>query len=522
MTFRSDIRCNPGALPRTTDRVSDQTAAACNPAWRDQTMNNRKENDPHLLTNVIKMLAAMIDQKGDYIWGHAERVAGNCVRFARHVGWSKQEVDCMYLAGLLHDFGMIYVPRDIICKPGALNDLEMGIVRAHPLQAERILACVPMFTPVLPIIRHHHELYDGSGYPDGLAGEQIPAGSRMLSLIDSYEAMIAPRAHRGAMTPIEAQQFILDDRTRFDPGLASAFVDFLRQRPDISDGIKKERTSIQVSDAVQEIVRQMRQGDIELPVLPRVVAMIGRAMNDPNTTMEEIARYIERDSVLSVKMITVGNSSVYRGTETFTSVRQVVTRLGLKQVQSIVTAVATRNLYKSKDTSFRALMEKLWLHSLVCACAARTIAARLRLDDPERFFLLGVLHDIGMVLLLSALEKLLRPSEFYDLDTIAAAAREYHTGVGAALLQHWKFPNDYARVAEQHERTRFSENTPRDVLVINLADAMAGKMGYAVFNEPECEVWELESARILDIRADTFLTIIDETKAIVQECVRVF
>lgn len=485
-------------------------------------MNSRKQHDPQLLTAVIKMLAAMIDQKGDYIWGHAERVAGNCVRFARHVGLPKQEIDRMYLAGLLHDFGMIYVPRDIICKPGALNNLETGIVRAHPLQAERILAHVPAFTSVIPIIRHHHECYDGSGYPDGLVGEQIPAGSRMLSLIDSYEAMIAPRAHRGAMMPAEAQQYILDDRTRFDPRLADAFVNFLRQQPDVSDGIRKERTSVQVGDAVQEIVRQMRQGDIELPVLPRVVAMIGRAMNDPNATMEEIARYIERDSVLSVKMITVGNSSIYRGAECFTSVRQVVTRLGLRQVQSIVTAVATRNLYKSKDRSFRALMEKLWLHSLVCACAARTIAGRLRLDDPERFFLLGLLHDIGMVLLLSALEKLLRPSEFYDLDSIAAAAREYHTGVGAALLQHWKFPNDYARVAEQHERTHFSENTPRDVLVINLANAMAGTLGYPLFRMPECELWELDSARILDIRADTFLTIIDETKVVVQECVRVF
>ncbi len=475
------------------------------------------------MSEILRMLSTMIDQKGEYIWGHAERVAGNCVKFAKQLDLPKGETDRIYLAALLHDIGMIYIPPDIIHKPDKLSDKEMDVIRQHPLIAEKILAPISVFKEVVPIIRHHHEFYDGSGYPDGLQKDEIPIGSRILCLIDSYEAMIAPRAHRPPMSSEAALGFITEHvRKRFDPVLSRSFRDFIKSTPSIPAEIEKEHTTIEMRNAIRDIVQKLKHGEIEMPVLPKVIGEIQRVINDPHSTSDDLSRLIERDAVVSVKMITVCNSSVYRGAEAFTTVRQAVTRLGITQVNSIITALASRNLYRTNNKKFRKMMEQLWLHSLATAYAARALGRKLGSDDPERLFLMGLLHDIGMTLLIKALEEMLHPDEEHDLKSVIKAIKEFHTSVGAALLDRWKFPKDFARVAEQHEGPHFFETTLNDVLIVNIANTLAGTLGYRMFDDEEQDLWQLESIQLLKMKPDIVFGVTETTEEIMKESAGVF
>ncbi len=487
-------------------------------------MTTQKVPDTKIFSEVLKMLVSMIDLKGDYIWGHAERVANNCVQFAKHIALPKRDSDRIYLAALLHDIGMIYIPLDIIKKPSRLDEGEMTVIRDHPLTAEKVLAPMSIFKDVIPIIRHHHEFFDGSGYPHGLRRDEIPIGSRLLCIIDSYEAMIAPRAHRPAMTPEQAlEQIKKDSGRKFDGKLIREFEAFLQSTPSVSNGIALEQKTIRIRDAVQDIVQKMRQGEMDMPVLPKVVGEIQRVINRPDTNIDAVAQAIEKDAVISVKMITVCNSSVYRGTELFTTVRQAVTRLGMKQVNSIIMTLSTRNLYRTANRQMRGLMEKLWMHSLATAYGARTLAQQLKFEDPERLFLMGLLHDIGMILLIKAIEEMGEQVQSIDMDSIAETLREFHTSIGAALLQRWKFPKDFMRVAEMHEGPHYFESTPREVLVVNVANHLSREIGYPMFaDQEEQEIWDLEATKLLDIKPDILFALTERCTEIMSENGRMF
>ncbi len=484
----------------------------------------QKANGSKIYSEIITMLVTMIEEKGDYISGHSERVAGNCSRFAKSLGLSKNELDRIYLAALLYDIGMIYIPANIIQKPSALTEDEMAIIRMHPAMAARILSPIGIFKGIVPLIRHHHELYDGTGYPDGLKQHSIPLGSRILCLVDSYEAMIAPRAHRPALTSSEALDFISRHAgKRFDPDLARQFIEFIRSNPDVSAGIKKEKKSQDIREVVIDIVRKLKKGEIVMPVLPKVVSQIQQVINRPDSTTEDLARIVERDGVISVKLIAIGNSSVYRGAETFTSVRQAITRLGFKQTNSIITAIAARNLYRTPVNQCMKMMERLWLHSLATAYCARELGHRLGQDDPEKLFLQGLLHDIGMTLLLKAIGEMPTRENVFEKHVIHETLKEFHPRVGGALLQQWHFPKDFIRVAEQHENQQFFDTTPTDILIVHFANRFACKTGYPVFDDEDSgELWEQESAKLLQLSPDTLFSVTERVTEIMQDSAAMF
>ncbi|MGC8960770.1 MAG: HD-GYP domain-containing protein, partial [Chloroflexia bacterium] len=125
-----------------------------------------------------------------------------------------------HLAGLLHDIGKIGIRDAILYKPGPLDEEEYRRVQEHPVLAAQILSPIPGLRKVVPIVLHHHERYDGSGYPDRLAGEAIPVGARILAVVDAFEAMTSVRAYRPAFTPKEALEKLVRGRgSQFDPAL---------------------------------------------------------------------------------------------------------------------------------------------------------------------------------------------------------------------------------------------------------------------------------------------------------------
>jgi len=163
-------------------------------------------------------LAQVLEARDHLTANHSNRTAELVSRIARRMGLSESEQRTMFLAATLHDIGKIGVPEHILTKPGKLTSEEMAVMRTHPVIAAEILERISGMQEVAKIVRHHHERWDGTGYPDGLTGEEIPLGSRILALADTVEAMCAHRHYRG---PKPAQDILVEIRrctgTQFDP-----------------------------------------------------------------------------------------------------------------------------------------------------------------------------------------------------------------------------------------------------------------------------------------------------------------
>ena len=180
--------------------------------------------------NSIMAIANTIDVKDAYTSGHSFRVARCSVAIARKLGWSEEEVQNLHYIALLHDIGKIGIPDAILNKPTQLAEEEFNIIKKHPLVGNEILKDIHMIEHVAEGALYHHEHYDGSGYPYGLKGEDIPICARIVCIADSYDAMTSNRVYRSKLKEEEViAEFESNSGTQFDPELAELFVGMLKE-----------------------------------------------------------------------------------------------------------------------------------------------------------------------------------------------------------------------------------------------------------------------------------------------------
>ena len=176
------------------------------------------------LFGLVRCLTASLDARDPYTWGHSERVARMGVCLARQLRLAEAEVNDLYLSGLLHDIGKIGVRDDVLRKPGPLTDEERAQVEKHPVLGDTIVSHVAYLAPVRPGIRHHHERFDGHGYPDRLAGESIPRMARILAVADGLDAMLSERPYRKGMPPARVEEILREGAGKqWDPAVVAAF-----------------------------------------------------------------------------------------------------------------------------------------------------------------------------------------------------------------------------------------------------------------------------------------------------------
>ncbi|MFZ5811350.1 MAG: HD-GYP domain-containing protein [Thermodesulfobacteriota bacterium] len=183
---------------------------------------------PLVVHQMAESLGWAIDAKDPCTWSHSEDVARIARLLALAMGLTRDTAEIVHVAGHLHDIGKIGVPDRVLLKSGPLSEDEWTVVRAHPVMGARIVSPIARMneTGVTAMILHHHERYDGRGYPDGLAGDEIPLGARILSVADSLSAMLQKRPYREARFFAAAHEEILRCRgTQFDPGVVDAFTD---------------------------------------------------------------------------------------------------------------------------------------------------------------------------------------------------------------------------------------------------------------------------------------------------------
>ncbi len=175
--------------------------------------------------DTIHVLANAMDARDPYTHGHSQRVAIYSKDIAEELGWGEEEREKLEMAALLHDIGKIGIRDSILLKKGRLTDEEYREIQKHPVISAKILEPFEMFAEIIPWVKHHHERYDGRGYPDGLKGENVPIGSRIIAVADTFDAMTSHRAYRRGLPPEVAIDTILKERgSQFDPEMAEAFV----------------------------------------------------------------------------------------------------------------------------------------------------------------------------------------------------------------------------------------------------------------------------------------------------------
>jgi diguanylate cyclase (GGDEF)-like protein/putative nucleotidyltransferase with HDIG domain len=195
-------------------------------------LERSREELQQLYTSTVESLALAIDAKDRYTKEHIQRVRGIAVSIARELGLTGNDLKAVETGALLHDIGKLAVPEQILTKPGRLTEEEFEKMKTHPDMGARILQPVQFPFPVLSVVRSHHERWDGSGYPDGLAGEDIPLGGRILAVADVYDALTTDRSYRRGWPHEQAVAYLEEQSGKqFDPRMVDAFLRVLAHSP---------------------------------------------------------------------------------------------------------------------------------------------------------------------------------------------------------------------------------------------------------------------------------------------------
>jgi putative nucleotidyltransferase with HDIG domain len=175
--------------------------------------------------DIVHQWGSSIESVDHYTQGHCERVADYACALARDAGVDEQVLLWFRMGALLHDVGKITVPANILNKPGTLSDPEAAVMREHPARGEELVAGIAFPWDIRPMIRHHHERWDGSGYPDRLAGLQIPRAARILCIADVFDALTSSRSYRTAYSLPQASALMrAESGVTFDPALLAIFL----------------------------------------------------------------------------------------------------------------------------------------------------------------------------------------------------------------------------------------------------------------------------------------------------------
>lgn len=179
--------------------------------------------------NVILTLAVAMEARDPYTRGHSTRVGDISASFASYLGFGRREQEQVRKAGILHDIGKIGVSTDLLCKQGKLTMEELEAVKRHTIIGEEICRPLTSVKAILPAIRNHHERWDGAGFPDGLEGEKIPINARMLSIVDSFDAMVSKRPYRKGRSASTVIDVFKTERYsgQWDPHLVEPFVEMM-------------------------------------------------------------------------------------------------------------------------------------------------------------------------------------------------------------------------------------------------------------------------------------------------------
>ena len=244
---------------------------------RVEEANGHLNELSQLYLSTIEALALAIDAKDQVTSGHIRRVQLYSVALARELGITNdKEVHAIEAAALLHDLGKLAVPEHILNKPAKLTSIEFDQMKTHATVGADILSTIDFPYPVEPIVRYHHEMWDGKGYPEGISGEAIPISARILSVVDCFDALTSHRPYRRALTKDQALAVILERRgTQYDPRVVDTFVSVCDRLINAAD------------DQVRADLESGKEAEIREVVAPRLPVEVTAESDDPAAGLDD-------------------------------------------------------------------------------------------------------------------------------------------------------------------------------------------------------------------------------------------
>ena len=210
----------------------------------NEKLEDSKEQLEQAYLDMIQTLRYTVEAKDSYTRGHSDRVSEYSVLIGEKLGLSEEQIKTLRIGGLFHDIGKIGIPDSILLKPAKLTDDEYSQIKNHPSIGAHILGNATIFKEIIPIVKHHHEKYDGNGYPSRLKGEEIPYMARIAAVADTFDAMTSRRSYRGPIDIEHVKEEIKRcEGTQFDPQIAEVFLDILNNDYDKIKDIQEKYLS---------------------------------------------------------------------------------------------------------------------------------------------------------------------------------------------------------------------------------------------------------------------------------------
>lgn len=373
-----------------------------------------------LTCGVVRTIADTLDARDEFLYGNSRRVSGYASAIGRRMGLSVEAIEQISLAGLLHDIGKIGTPDSILLKPTSLTTEEQAIAELHSERGARMLAGIPEMDDVTSAVRHHHEHFDGTGYPEGLIGEQIPLASRIILVADAYDAITNPRPFRKAYDhDVAIDMLKKDGGKQFDPEVVRAFCGL-------------------------EALGPIRHA-IALGTYGARLSSYQPSRNMDEAPFPALVLEVESEPILAISVLRQANKML--ASSPTASIPVACEMLGEIALREII-----RDL-DSGDPSAKG-NEVLLVHSLRCAVAARLLAEKTSIIQPADAYTLGLLHDTG-----EALISWLFPDEMKVVRTLQGEPRTDrevssfgvdHAQVGQWVLESCGIPRYFAAAVQTH------------------------------------------------------------------------
>ena len=210
----------------------------------NEELSESNERLERAYLDMVQTLRYTVEAKDTYTRGHSDRVSEYSVLIGEKLGLPEDQIKTLRIGGLFHDIGKIGIPDSILLKPDKLSDDEYSQIKNHPSIGAHILGSAEIFKDIIPVVKHHHERYDGNGYPSRLKGEEIPYIARIAAVVDTFDAMTSRRSYRGPIDIEHVKEEIKRcEGTQFDPQIAEVFLDILNNDYDKIKDIQEKYLS---------------------------------------------------------------------------------------------------------------------------------------------------------------------------------------------------------------------------------------------------------------------------------------
>jgi putative nucleotidyltransferase with HDIG domain len=383
------------------------------------------------------LLAAAFESKTETGHGHSYRVAQYALALGHELGLNESELKALQLGCLFHDIGKLLLSEQL--SQHQTSQIERTLSRQHPLLGEQLVKSMNLPSEAISIIKHHHERWDGQGYPDRLRGEMIPLSARIASVANAYDHLTEPKRNKPPLPHSEINALLKSEMGQaFDPKIVRALLN-LRETQD-----------------VWEVLERLT----ELPALAPVVQQALVLFEREDFDWREVAEVIAQDQNLVAQLLRLANSALTGLRRKVTSLPTALRVLGARPVRNLLLTMTVRPFLQTPSEL------QLWEHSLACGLVAKRLAQQTQLVDPEEAFTAGLLHDIGKTLLMrfspQSYRRVQQITERQGCPIFIAERLMFsatHAEVGAWLLERWRIPSPFCEAVAAHH-TSVPETQP--------------------------------------------------------------